>query len=405
MRQTNSVRIQPRQGFSAWGIALAKSTLAIRLVLIFSVLSGSAAAQEVSVQLVPDNGLQPRLITDANGAIHLLYFKKRLDRPDAREGNLYYRQWQADTASFGNPIKVSSEAFPLQTVSISRAAMAIDGRGRAHVVWYRPKDNQYYYSRSDEQRTAFTDQLEVVHEFSEGLDAGADIAAIDDKVAIVWGAGDLSREFERTVFARLSDDGGATFGEELQLGNPDLGACGCCSLATNFSGDDDLVVAYRSALGGVGRHMQLLTVEGLSSDISGAFYEKTADLQLWEASYCPLSTNDIVNDEKGQAWLVFETEARIVQKLLAQNSLPTLVGEPFKETRQKNPAMAINKEGDQLVVWAEAISHTKGGRLNMRLADVDGGELPWALEGEINLRDFSFPAAAALPDGNFLVLH
>jgi hypothetical protein len=151
--------------------------------------------------------------------------------------------------------------------------------------------------------------------------------------------------------------------------------------------------------------MQLLTLEGLSAGISAAFYEETADLQKWEASFCPLSTNDITLDEQGQAWLVFETESRIVQKLLANDSLPTLVGEPFKETRQKNPAMAINAKGDRLVVWAEAISHTKGGRLNMRLVDAGGVEQPTTLAEPINLRNFSFPAAAALADGSFLVLH
>jgi hypothetical protein len=379
--------------------------VSVLVAISLSVLGGFVLAQDINIQLVPDNGLQPRLITAADGSVHLLYFKTRLSRPDAREGNLYYRQWDAAASRFGNPIKVSSEAFPLQTVSISRAAMAIDGRGRIHAVWYRPKDNQYYYSRSDEQRTGFSPQQEMVREFSEGLDAGADIAAVDDNVAIVWGAGDLTREFERTVFARLSNDGGATFGEEVQLGNPDLGACGCCSLATNYAGDDSLVVAYRSALNGVGRHMQLLTLEGLSSGITSAYYEETTDLQKWEASYCPLSTNDITLDGQGNAWLVFETESRIVQKLLAKDRLPTLVGEPFKQTRQKNPAMAINQKGDRLVVWAEAISHSKGGRLNMRLVNAGGIEQTAALDEPINLRNFSFPATASLADGSFLVLY
>ncbi len=405
MSQTNCQAIATRTTFSTVRNVLSKGALLAHLLLLFSFGGSAALAQAITIQQVPDNGLQPRLITQADGSVHLLYFKKRLDRPDAREGNLYYRQWSQSTGVFGAPVKVSSEAFPLQTVSISRASMAIDGGGRAHVVWYRPKDNQYLYSRSNVQRSEFSPQLEVVHEFSEGLDAGADIAAKNNEVAIVWGAGDLSREYERTVFARLSSDSGASFGQEIQLGNPDIGACGCCSLATNYSGEDNLFVAYRSALGGVGRHMQLLTAKGLSSGVTGASYEETTDLQKWEASYCPLSTNDITLDQNGQAWLVFETEARIVEKKLLDGSLPQLVGEPFKETRQKNPAMAINNKGDRLVVWAEAISHTKGGRLNMRLIDASGTQLPTALEAEINLRDFSFPAAAPLPDGSFLVLH
>ncbi len=362
-------------------------------------------AQSVLVQQAPDSGLQPRLISQTDGSVHLLYFKKRLDRPDAREGNLYYRQWDETLGAFGLPLKVSSEAFPLQTVSISRAAMALDSSGRVHVVWYRPKDNQYYYSHSDPERSAFTPQMEVVQEFSLGLDAGADIAAVDDKIAIVWGAGDLTREFERTVFARVSQDGGESFGPEMQLGNPDLGACGCCSLATDFVDADNLMVAYRSALGGVGRHMQLLTVERLSEGVSGAFYQELEPLHQWEASYCPLSTNDMSSDMQGQTWLVFETQSRIVQQRLTADGLPSAVGEPFSETRQKNPALAINRKGERLIVWAEAISHTKGGRLNMRLFNADGIELDQPYNDQVDLRDFSFPAAAALPDGSFLVLH
>jgi len=51
---------------------------------------------EVLVQATPDNGLQPRLSVDSNGDIHLLYFKKRLNTPAAREGNLYYRQYNVE---------------------------------------------------------------------------------------------------------------------------------------------------------------------------------------------------------------------------------------------------------------------------------------------------------------------
>ena len=99
------------------------------------VLVGQVNA-DVFVQKTPDSGLQPRLIQTADGDIHLLYFKKRLNRPAAREGNLYYRPYSIDQNRFGQPVKVSSQAFNLQTVAISRAAMAIGEDGRLHVMWY-----------------------------------------------------------------------------------------------------------------------------------------------------------------------------------------------------------------------------------------------------------------------------
>ena len=81
------------------------------------------------------------------------------------------------------------------------------------------------------------------------------------------------------------------------------------------------------------------------------------------------------------------------------------VAEPFIKTRQKNPAMAINADGDRLIVWGEAISHTRGGRLNMHLFAVDGSDKGAEFAEEIAIPNFSFPAAAVLPSGDFLVLY
>ncbi|MFK7865284.1 MAG: hypothetical protein AB8B95_13780 [Pseudohongiellaceae bacterium] len=386
--------------------------LIFKLLLILMPVPLLAANQvlsdQVLIQPTPDGGLQPRLETDAAGNVHLMYFKKRLNRPDAREGNLYYREYDHQAETFGLPVKISSQAFPLQTVSISRASMAVDSEGRIHAIWYLPKSAQYFYARSNIERTRFEPQRSMVVQNTLGIDAGADIAARGDRVAIFWGAGDLSREYERTVFARISEDGGKNFGPELQLGNPDLGACGCCSLAADFSADDSLLVGYRSALAGVGRHMQLLTLEGLSEGIRNASYGELHELQQWEASFCPLSTNDIEVTEDDLLWIVFETEGRIVQQAIAEDAEPERVAEPFSETRQKNPAIALSDSGHRLIVWAEAISHSRGGRLNMRLIDENstgGDEATFSSVAPIQLEDFSFPAAAALPEGRFLVLY
>lgn len=114
---------------------------------------------------------------DSNGDIHLLYFKKRLSAPSAREGNLYYRQYMPLEKRFSLPVKVSSKAYDLQTYAIARASMAVGGDGRIHVVWYLPRANQYHYTRSNIQRTEFEPQRSMADQYAEGLDAGADIAA------------------------------------------------------------------------------------------------------------------------------------------------------------------------------------------------------------------------------------
>ena len=360
---------------------------------------------EVLIQATPDNGLQPRLSVDSNGDVHLLYFKKRLNTPAAREGNLYYRQYNIEAGQFGLPVKVSSSAFAMQTFSIARASMAITDDGRVHVMWYYPRSAEFIYSRSNPERTAFEQQRSIVQNFREGIDAGGDVAAIGENVALIWGAGDLSAEDERTMFARFSHDSGANFSEEVMISNPDLGACACCSMAADYLDENELLVAYRSAIDGIGRHMQLLTISGAGEEISNAFYGTMSDLQQWEASYCPLSTNDIVRDATGQRWLVFETESRIVQMNLSYQGDIAKVAEAFTETRQKNPAIAVNKSGDRVIVWGEAISHARGGRMNIRVVDASGSDTDFELDREIQIQDYSFPAAATLPNGDFLVLH
>ena len=141
---------------------------------ILAISLAATGHTEVLIHRTPDEGLQPRLIQGAGGAVHLLYFKKRLDQPAAREGNLYYRSYLPEQNRFSATVKVSSQAFNLQTVAISRAAMAIDGPGRLHVMWYVAEEEQYFYTRSNLERTQFESQRALASTFRDGLDAGGD---------------------------------------------------------------------------------------------------------------------------------------------------------------------------------------------------------------------------------------
>ena len=151
--------------------------------------------------------------------------------------------------------------------------------------------------------------------------------------------------------------------------------------------------------------MQALTLQLADRTIQEGRYAELSQLQEWELSACPLSTNDITVDAESNQWLVFETEGRIIQLQLGAGEVAMPVAEPFIKTRQKNPAVAINGEGDRLIVWGEAISHTRGGRLNMHLFAEDGSDKSTAFAEEVAIPKFSFPAAAVLPDGDFLVLY
>ncbi len=366
----------------------------------------AAAAPAMVISSTPDRGIQPRLLNDDEGGVHLLYFRKRIEDPRNREGDLYYRQYHQDSSSWSIPIRVSSQSFS-HLDAIGRAAFAIDGDGAIHVVWYRDRPAaEYYYTRSNADRTGFEPQRSIVETNLHGLDAGADIAADGKRVAIVWAAGDLLRESERTVFSRVSSDGGKNFGEELQVGDPALGACACCSLTTSYDNAGNQLLAYRSAINNGGRHMQLLTVP--SGGQTGVYRDLHA-LHQWELYACPVTTNELLKEQGHGSWLVFENHARIIMDYVPHESTgnpnaPLLAGEPLTETRQKNPAIAINRHREKLVVWGEAISYTRGGDLNLQVFDADN-EVVDVVKPELNIPDFSFPAAAVLKDDSFLILY
>ncbi len=373
-----------------------------RLLALLALCALAAAARgEVRVRPTPDDGLQPRLARDGEGGVHLLYFKRRPGRPDAREGNLYYRRYFPDRDAFGEPVRVSSEAFAASSHPIDRAAMAAGGDGRMHVVWYRPRRGEYLYSRSDPDRARFEPQRSMALRPGGRFDAGADVAARGGEVALVWTAGDPARESERSVHARFSRDGGAVFGAERMIGDPALGACACCSPAAEHLDGAGLAVAYRSAIDGLGRHMQLL--DAAETGAPAGAYRPVGPLQRWEASSCPLSTGDFGAGPDGARWLAFETRHRVVLMSLDDMDGASAVA-PAGRSRQKHPAVALNHRGERLVAWAEGGGFVGGGDLRLRLFDAAGGELDFAAP-PVRIGDFSFPAVAALPDGGFLALY
>lgn len=387
--------------------------LPLRLLAVALILLATAsvfAQSGVEVQRTPEKGIHPRLIQDSTGDVHLLYFRKRSSNPRAREGDLYYRQYDAASFDWGPARRVSSQSFN-HADPIYRANFAIDGDGRVHVVWYQGRPSQYFYTRSDPQRSEFEPKRSMVTDNLIGVDAGADIAASGNQVAISWAAGDLTMEDERTVYTRLSSDHGDTFSPEIAVGDKALGACACCSLAVEFDHQDKLLIAYRSAIDSVGRHMQLLTVDPkINKSTSGdgksdTSYAALAELQKWDLSACPVTTNDIISDYQKNNWLIFETESRIVQMNITTGEVPSRVAEPRIRTRQKNPSIAFSSDGYKLIAWAEGVSFTRGGTLNWQLFDNLGNPVGTTDNPKIEIPDNSSPAAVVTPSGSFLILY
>ncbi|MBD3647560.1 MAG: hypothetical protein HUJ31_08945, partial [Pseudomonadales bacterium] len=253
---------------------------------------------------MPDKGIQPRMAIDSGEEVHLIYFKPIT----SNSGNLVYRKLDQSSGSWSDPVQVSSEPYR-HLGAISKASIAVDGNGRIHVSWLALNPFAYRYTRSNTAGTEFEKERLVVREHLEGVDAEAALAARDNHVTLAWHAGELIKEDSRVVYAMTSTDGGGTFGQELVISDTTLGACACCGLASLYTDDDRFFVAYRSAIDGKGRHMQLIATDPTDSPPTPT----TREVSQWFLETCPVSSNNFALIAAGASpWLAFETRGEIL---------------------------------------------------------------------------------------------
>lgn len=377
----------------------------ILLTLLVS-CSDSSAPPTVDLQRVPNGGIHPRIVFDEWGDTHLLYFRAEFPDDGAYLGNLYYTRYDNESGTWRPALKVSSEPYNYRD-PIYRANLAIDGEGRVHVVWFVDRPARFVYTRSELDKSGFEEPRLIAEHNLEGIDAAADIASYGNRVALVWGAGDLMREDQRSVYMLESLDYGSSFGDEIMIADSALGACACCGLAAEFNQAGELIVAYRSAINNTGRHTQRLIVTTNARQEIQTSYQPVHALSEWELSSCPVSTNDIVRDESeaGDYWLAYENQSQVVKLNMSDDSVPLLISAEPTTSREKHPAMAFSAAGYQLIVWGEGGGFFSGGMLRRALFDIGGVQITLPELEELEIPDRSFAAAMVKPDGNFLILY
>src|ERR1051326_5945984 len=106
------------------------------LVALAAVLPGPAevrhqAAQSKKVTLLrtPDKGIQPQVVVDDKGVVHLIYFKGA-----PRGGNIFYVHSDNGGGNFSKPRRINEQTDSVIAVGNIRGAhLAIGKKGRMHV--------------------------------------------------------------------------------------------------------------------------------------------------------------------------------------------------------------------------------------------------------------------------------
>jgi hypothetical protein len=379
------------------------------LVVPFLALVGAEAGEPAGVKLqrVPQGGIQPQVVVDARGIVHLIYF-----RGEARGGDGYYVRSTNSGASFSKPIRVNSQPGSVIAVgSIRGAHLAIGKNGRAHVAWMgsgeaRPRgpsgEAPMLYARLNDEGNAFEPQRNVIRS-AFGLDGGGSVSAdAEGNVYVAWhapGGPGIKGEGNRRVWVAHSQDEGKTFAAEKPVSAEDTGVCGCCGMRAFADQKGILFLLYRSANKEVHRDTYLLT----STPESDRF--RSTRLHTWNVGICPMSSFALAQGNKGilAGW---ETDGQVyytrIDPASGKHSEPVAAPGPGK--RRKHPVLASNARGETILAWTEGTGWNRGGAVAWQVFDREGK--PTAERGRRpGVPVWSLVAVFARPDGGFTVLY
>jgi len=370
-------------------------------VLLVGVGLQSFAAARVTLERVPNRGIQPQIVTDAASTPHLLYFAG-----DGKAGDLFYTR--RDKGAWTKPLRVNnSEGSAIAIGTIRGGQMAIGMKGRVHVAWNgsKPLPNSphkgapMYYARLNDDSTAFEPERDVMR-FTGDLDGGGSVAA-DTKglVYVVWhghAPNAPAGEAGRAVYVAKSSDDGRIFAPEVAVNPQPTGTCGCCGLKAFADASDALYILYRGATEVVNRDEILL----VTRDAGKSF--RTLHSDPWKIGTCPMSSAAIA--QGGERVLTAWETAGQVHLGIVEGGKFSRVTPPGVEGRRKHPVVATNRNGDVLLVWTEGTGWQRGGALAWQLFDKVGKPLD-----ERGRQDgvpvWSFGAACANADGSFVVIY
>lgn len=373
------------------------------LILIHA--SAAHAESEIALVRVPDGGIQPQIASDAQGTLHLLYFKG-----DASAGDLFYARQSRGEAGFGRSLRVNRwPASAMAMGTIRGGQLAIGENGRVHVAWNgpAPKGGDHMlapmlYTRLNDEGTAFEAERDVITK-ARGLDGGGSVAADGrGNVYVTWHApkpGNTEGEAGRAVFVAHSRDSGRSFDPERIAVEQATGACGCCGMRTFADGWGNLFISYRGALE-TGYRDQLLLVAR-----DGGLDFQIALTHPWKIATCPMSSTSFAQagDSVLGAW---ETAGQVYWSLLGPEGQPPSppVAPSAVGKNPKHPVVVGNSRGEVLLVWTEGTGWSKGGDVAWQRFDSMGK--PIGDRGHVTgLPAWSMAAAAATPADGFVIVY
>jgi len=359
------------------------------LLTLAAMISAMAWSAEVTLQRVPEGGLQPQVLVGDDGVVHLIYIKG-----DGKKGDVMYAS-SKDGVSFSPAKRVNTQAGAATIIgNIRGAQIALGKQGRVHVAW-NGTDGMYYTHATN--GGAF-DPERNVSQFAKEMDGGGSVAAdVDGNVYVVWHAGGGEKgEAKRRVWLARSTDDGKSFSKEAPVWNQPTGVCGCCNLKAFVDSKGIIHILYRAATEMVQRDVYLIQSRDKGQTFSGG---KISD---WKLPACPMSTMFIAETPTG-VWGTWESRSQVFFSPLGPKAMDATPATGIG-TGRKYSVLAANKQGDTLLAWTEGMGWEKGGAVAWQVFDKSGKPTKGSGRKD-GVPTWSLIAAYVKGDGSFVILY
>jgi len=304
-------------------------------------LSARQTAASASVRLVdlPDGGIVADAEVNAGGAVHLVY----VSMPDGVEQDLFYAVSNDAGETFGEPIRVNSNAGQVYAGGFRGPDIALGANGRVHVVWYTnayqakrpPEEWGVHYAYMDADGDAFVGERNINGRPSDNYSVDANDVG---EVSIYWGAdaGYISR----------SRDGGETFADAVHIASID--PCECCATRLRYADDETLHLAYRERADNL-RDMYIAPITGSLS----APPHVRLDSETWEIAACPMTGSYLAASDAGSYLVAWERKRAVYYGRYAQGGGPLEPAEVAVADEGRYPLVLSGADGATLVAWKD----------------------------------------------------
>ena len=284
---------------------------------------------QVRVVRVPENGFVPDAEMDEAGNLHLAY---------VAGNDVYYAKSSDHGETFGQPIRVNSEAGFAFGGAFRGPDLAIGKDDTVHVVWYnagyQQKRPQHEWG-VNYSKMAKSGQFEATRNLNQKPSDNFSIAAnAKGDVAVVWMAGG--------IFVNWSQDGGTQFSAPLDL---KIDPCECCGSRASFTADGTLNVLFRDKA----KNERDTYLAMLTRGAPTIRRVRVSEMD-WHIDLCPMTGCFLSSAQHGliAGW---ETKGSIYFARLDSQGRNLSGGEMLVSKNGRYPVALVAPDGTALVAW------------------------------------------------------